>query len=64
MFAAFVAVSLGITVWAARRGTRTTAAFYTAGSELTAWQNGLAIAGDYTSAATFLGVTALVYPRL
>ena len=61
MFAAFVVVSLGITVWAARRGTRSTEAFYAAGGDLSGWQNGLAIAGDYTSAATFLGVTALVY---
>ena len=61
MFAAFVVVSLGITVWAARRGTRSTEAFYAAGGDLSGWQNGLAIAGDFTSAATFLGVTALVY---
>ncbi len=61
MFAAFVAVSLGITVWAARRGTRSAEAFYAAGGNLGGVQNGLAIAGDYTSAATFLGVTALVF---
>ena len=61
MFAAFVLVSLGITVWAARRGTGSAKSFYAAGGELGGWQNGLAIAGDYTSAATFLGVTALVY---
>ena len=61
MFVAFVAVSLGITVWAARRGNRSTEDFYAAGGNLSGVQNGLAIAGDYTSAATFLGVTALVY---
>jgi cation/acetate symporter len=61
MFAAFVVVSLGFTAWAARRGTRSAEAFYAAGGHLSGWQNGLAIAGDYTSAATFLGVTALVY---
>jgi cation/acetate symporter len=61
MFLAFVAVSLGITFWAARRGTRTASDFYAAGGGLSGVQNGLAIAGDYTSAATFLGVTALIY---
>jgi cation/acetate symporter len=61
MFLSFVAVSLGITFWAARRGTRTTSDYYTAGGGLSGFQNGLAIAGDYTSAATFLGVTALIY---
>ncbi|WP_426612849.1 cation/acetate symporter ActP [Bradyrhizobium sp. McL0616] len=61
MFLGFVAVSLGITLWAARRGTNTARDFYAAGAGLKGVQNGLAIAGDYTSAATFLGVTALVY---
>ena len=61
MFLAFVAISLGITFWAARRGTRTASDYYAAGGGLSGIQNGLAIAGDYTSAATFLGVTALVY---
>jgi cation/acetate symporter len=61
MFLSFVAVSLGVTFWAARRGTRTASDFYTAGGGLSGFQNGLAIAGDYTSAATFLGVTALIY---
>jgi cation/acetate symporter len=61
MFGVFVAFSLGITVWAARRGTRSARSFYAARGNLSSWQNGLAIAGDYTSAATFLGVTALVY---
>ena len=61
MFLAFVAVTLGITFWAARRGTRTASDYYAAGGGLSGFKNGLAIAGDYTSAATFLGVTALVY---
>jgi cation/acetate symporter len=61
MFLGFVAVSLGVTCWAARRGTSTAKDFYAAGGGLKGFQNGLAIAGDYTSAATFLGVTALVY---
>ncbi|MGE7414441.1 cation/acetate symporter ActP [Methylobacterium tarhaniae] len=61
LFLVFVAVTLGITAKAARRGTRTASDFYAAGGSLGGVQNGLAIAGDYTSAATFLGVTALVY---
>ena len=55
MFLGFVAVSLGVTCWAARRGTSTAKDFYAAGGGLKGFQNGLAIAGDYTSAATFLG---------
>lgn len=61
MFLGFVAITLGITFRAARRGTRTASEFYAAGGGLSGFKNGLAIAGDYTSAATFLGVTALVY---
>src|SRR5438270_1020208 len=61
MFVGFVAISLGVTLWAARRGTSTAEDFYAAGGGLKGFQSGLAIAGDYTSAATFLGVTALVY---
>jgi cation/acetate symporter len=58
-FLLFIALSLGITVWAARR-TRTTDHFYTAGKSVTALQNGLALAGDYMSAASFLGIAGLV----
>ncbi|MFE1599795.1 cation/acetate symporter ActP [Methylobacterium sp. ID0610] len=61
MFLGFVAVTLVITVRAARRGTKTASDYYAAGGGLSGFQNGLAIAGDYTSAATFLGVTALIY---
>ncbi len=60
IFVAFVVVTLGITYWAARK-TRTTKDFYAAGGGITGFQNGLAIAGDYMSAASFLGITALVY---
>jgi cation/acetate symporter len=60
MFAFFVALTLGITYWASRR-TRTTADFYAAGGGITGLQNGLAIAGDYMSAASFLGISAIVY---
>ncbi len=60
LFLAFVALTLGITYWAARR-TKSTADFYAAGGGITGWQNGFAIAGDYMSAASFLGIAALVY---
>ncbi len=60
MFFAFVAITLAITFWAARR-TRSASDFYTAGGGISGLQNGMAIAGDYMSAASFLGVSALVY---
>lgn len=60
MFFAFVVMTLGITYWAARR-TKSTSEFYTAGGGIKGWQNGLAIAGDYMSAATLLGLTAMLY---
>jgi len=58
-FLAFVAVTLAITFWAARR-TRSTEHFYAAGRTVTGLQNGLALAGDYMSAASFLGIAGLV----
>jgi cation/acetate symporter len=60
MFLAFVGVTLVITYWAAKR-TRSAADFYAAGGGITGFQNGLAIAGDYMSAASFLGISGLVY---
>ena len=60
MFGVFVAITLGITKWAASR-TRSAADFYTAGGGITGFQNGLAIAGDYMSAASFLGISGLVF---
>lgn len=60
MFLAFVAFTLGITYWAARR-TRSAKDFYAAGGGITGFQNGLAIAGDYMSAASFLGISAMVF---
>ncbi|MBV8686289.1 MAG: cation acetate symporter [Alphaproteobacteria bacterium] len=60
MFAAFVLLTLGITRWAAKR-TRSRADFYTAGGGITGFQNGLAIAGDYMSAASFLGISAQIF---
>ena len=58
-FFVFIAASLGITWFAARR-TRTAEDFYAAGRSVTAVQNGLALAGDYMSAASFLGIAGLV----
>jgi cation/acetate symporter len=58
-FAIFIAITLGITYWAARR-TRTADHFYAAGRSVTAGQNGFALAGDYMSAASFLGIAGLV----
>src|SRR5919199_5666026 len=58
-FFVFIAVTMGITYWAARR-TRTTEHFYAAGRTISAGQNGLALAGDYMSAASFLGIAGLV----
>ncbi|MDO4724524.1 MAG: cation acetate symporter [Comamonadaceae bacterium] len=59
MFGVFVAGTLWITKWAAAR-TKSAADFYTAGGGITGFQNGLAIAGDYMSAASFLGISAAV----
>ena len=59
MFAVFVVGTLFITKWAAAR-TKSAADFYTAGGGITGFQNGLAIAGDYMSAASFLGISAAV----
>ncbi|AXX91552.1 cation acetate symporter [Malaciobacter molluscorum LMG 25693] len=60
MFFIFVAGTLGITYWAARR-TKSASDFYTAGGGISGFQNGMAIAGDYMSAASFLGISGLVY---
>jgi len=60
MFLLFVGATLGITYWAAKR-TKTAKDFYTAGGGITGLQNGMAIAGDYMSAASFLGISGLVY---
>jgi len=58
-FFVFVAATLAITWWAARH-TRSTEQFYAAGRSVTGFQNGLALAGDYMSAASFLGIAGLV----
>ena len=60
MFLLFVVATLMITYWAAKR-TRSTSDYYAAGGGITGLQNGLAIAGDYMSAASFLGISGLVF---
>src|SRR4051812_20510398 len=58
-FFVFISITLAITYWAAKR-TRTTEHFYAAGRSISAGQNGFALAGDYMSAASFLGIAGLV----
>lgn len=60
MFLIFVLLTLYITYWASKR-VRSRNDYYTAGGNITGFQNGLAIAGDFMSAASFLGISALVY---
>lgn len=60
MFLIFIVATMGITWWAARK-TQSTSDFYTAGGGISGFQNGLAIAGDYLSAASFLGIAGMVY---
>jgi len=62
MFFIFVLLTLFITRWAAKR-TRSASDFYAAGGGLSGFQNGLAIAGDMVSAASFLGITAMLFDR-
>jgi cation/acetate symporter len=59
VFLAFVASTLGITYWAAKRS-RGASAYFAAGRQITAWQNGFAVAGDFMSAASFLGIVGLI----
>ena len=59
MFLIFIAITLGITYWAAKRSTGSNA-YFAAGRSITGWQNGLAVAGDYMSAASFLGIAGLI----
>ena len=59
MFLAFVAFTLMITFWAAKRNTGASA-YFAAGRSITGWQNGLAVAGDYMSAASFLGISGMI----
>ena len=59
MFLTFVLVTLGITYWSARKSTGASN-YFAAGRGITAWQNGLAVAGDYMSAASFLGIAGMI----
>ena len=58
-FVAIIALTLGITAWASRRS-KDTSHHYVAGGEIKGWQNGLAISGDYLSAASFLGIAGAI----
>ncbi|MET9172573.1 cation acetate symporter [Streptomyces misionensis] len=60
LFSGFVAVTLGITTWASRRRRGSAEEFYAGGRLFSPMENGFAIAGDYLSAASFLGVTGLI----
>jgi cation/acetate symporter len=60
IFAIVLGITLGITYWASSRATGA-AGFYAAGRQITGFQNGLAISGDYLSAASFLGIAGLIY---
>src|SRR3569833_1472494 len=59
LFLTFIAVTLGITYWASRRS-GSSASYFAANRRITAWQNGVAVAGDYMSAASFLGIAGLI----
>jgi cation/acetate symporter len=59
MFLAFIVITLAITGWAARRSSGAVS-FFAAGRRITGWQNGVAVAGDYMSAASFLGIAGLI----
>lgn len=59
VFILFVATTLGITYWAAKRS-RGATAYFAAGRQISAWQNGFAVAGDFMSGASFLGIVGLI----
>ncbi|HBG08029.1 MAG TPA: cation acetate symporter, partial [Geobacter sp.] len=59
MFAVIIGITMGVVVWAAKQ-TKTASDFYAAGGGITGTQNGWAIAGDYMSAASFLGISGLI----
>jgi cation/acetate symporter len=60
IFAIVLSITLGVTYWASKRMTGATT-FYAAGRQITGFQNGLAISGDYLSAASFLGIAGLIF---
>src|SRR5678809_739855 len=59
MFLAFIAVTLGITYWASKRSAGANA-YFAASRQIKGWQNGIAVAGDYMSAASFLGIAGII----
>ena len=59
MFLTFIAITLGITFWASKRSAGSSA-YFAAGRQIKGWQNGVAVAGDYMSAASFLGIAGLI----
>jgi cation/acetate symporter len=59
MFLTFIAITLGITFWASKRSSGSSA-YFAAGRSIKGWQNGVAVAGDYMSAASFLGIAGLI----
>src|SRR6476659_5616796 len=59
MFLVFIAITLGITYWASKRSSGSSA-YFAAGRQIKGWQNGIAVAGDYMSAASFLGIAGII----
>src|SRR5580700_2904490 len=59
MFLIFIAVTIGITYWASKRSAGNSA-YFAASRRVTGWQNGIAVAGDYMSAASFLGIAGII----
>jgi len=59
MFLLFIAITLGITYWASKRSAGSNA-YFAASRRVTGWQNGIAVAGDYMSAASFLGIAGII----
>src|SRR5271168_4765534 len=59
MFLFFIAITIGITYWASKRSAGSSA-YFAASRRITGWQNGIAVAGDYMSAASFLGIAGII----
>src|SRR5450432_4755144 len=59
MFLIFIAITLGIPYWASKRSSGDSA-YFAAGRQIKSWQNGVAVAGDYMSAASFLGIAGII----
>src|SRR5438876_8150078 len=59
MFLFFILATLGITYWASKRSS-SSSAYFAASRRVTGWQNGIAVAGDYMSAASFLGIAGII----